>query len=135
MRAPEVLRRRRRPARLLATALLAAAWWLSAHAELGMELMQTMEDVNKSLASNLSLRDQKASLVDAAELDRMFAEVEAHFVARGDAANGVEISRQSRGLAQQVHKAVTAGDFDAATDAATQLSRACRRCHTFYKKE
>lgn len=126
----------RRPALLAAVVLASTLWWLApAHADLGMELMQTMEDVNKSLSSNLSLRDAKASLADAAELEKLFTEVEAHFVARGDAANGVELSKQSRGLAQAVTKAVAAGDFEAATDAATQLSRTCRTCHTFYKKE
>lgn len=106
-----------------------------ARAELGMDLMQTIEDVNKSLASNVALRDAKASLVDATELDGLLAQVEAHFVARGDAANAVDLSKQSRTLTQRIIKSVSASDFDDATDAATGLSRTCRTCHTFYKKE
>jgi len=122
--------------RFLLTLLVGAATLLApAHAELGMDLMQNMEDVNKSLSSNLSLREAKGALADATELDGLFTQVESHFVARGDAANGVELSRKSRGLAQQIVKAVAAGNFEHATDAATELSRTCRTCHTFYKKE
>lgn len=119
----------------VASGLLAFVLLGSAHAELGMDVMQNMEDVNKSLSSNLSLREAKGALADASELEGLFAQVEAHFVARGDAANGVELSRQSRTLAQTIVKAVSAGRFEEATDAATQLSRTCRTCHTFYKKE
>jgi hypothetical protein len=119
----------------LVMALLLAGRALSAPAELGMELMQTIEDTNKSLASNIALRDAKASLSDAAELDGLLAQVETHFAARGDAANAVELSRQSRTLTQKIIQSVNARDFDAATDAATGLSRTCRTCHTFYKKE
>ena len=120
---------------LFATLLSAATLLAPAHAELGMDLMQNMEDVNKSLSSNLSLREAKGALADATELDSLFTQVETHFVARGDAANGVELSRKSRSLAQQIVKAVSAGNFEHATDAATELSRTCRTCHTFYKKE
>jgi len=100
-----------------------------------MELMQTIEDTNKSLASNIALRNAKASLSDAAELDGLLAQVETHFVARGDAANAVDLSKQSRTLTQKIIQSVNASDFDTATDAATGLSRTCRTCHTFYKKE
>ena len=65
--------------------LLTAAGAVPAAAELGMELMQNIEDSNKSLASNIALRDGKAAIADAKDLDTLFAEVEAHFVQRGDA--------------------------------------------------
>lgn len=118
-----------------AAALLIAATVHAADAELGMDIMQTIEDSNKSLASNIALRDARATLRDAKELDELFAQVEAHFVQRGDATNAVELSTKSRQLAQQIVKAVNAKDFDAASGAATDLSRTCRTCHTFYKKE
>jgi len=118
---------------LAAAAVAASA--VSAPADLGMELMQTIEDTNKSLASNIALRDAKAALTDASELDGLLAQVETHFVARGDAANAVDLSKQSRTLTQKIIQSVNASNFDAATDAATGLSRTCRTCHTFYKKE
>ena len=38
-------------------------------------------------------------------------------------------------LAIEALREVTANNYDAATDAATTLSRTCKKCHTFYKKE
>lgn len=114
------------------TVAAGAAWGA---AELGMELMQNIEDSNKSLASNIALREGKAAIADAKDLDGMFAEVETHFTQRGDAANAVELSKKSRSLATLIVSAVSSGDFSAATEAATDLSRTCRTCHTFYKKE
>lgn len=119
---------------LVATLLLSSAV-SSAVPELGMEIMQNIEDLNKSLSSNIALRDAKATLSDAKELDDLFTQVESHFAARGDAANAVELSKKSRTLAQTIIKSVGSSNFDAATDAATDLSRTCRTCHTFYKKE
>jgi hypothetical protein len=120
---------------LLAAIALIATTAIAATPELGMEVMQNIEDLNKSLASNIALRNAPATLSDARELDQLFAQVETHFVQRGDAANAVELTQKSRTLAAQIVKSATSGDFGAATDAATDLSRTCRTCHTFYKKE
>ncbi|MBL0727782.1 hypothetical protein [Piscinibacter sp. HJYY11] len=119
----------------LAATLMLAGTVSSATLELGMELMQTIEDLNKSLSSNIALRDARATLADAKELDGLFTQVEAHFIARGDAANAVELSKKSRTLTQAIIQSAGSSDFEAATNAATDLSRTCRTCHTFYKKE
>lgn len=119
----------------LAATLMLAGAASSTVPELGMEVMQNIEDLNKSLSSNIALRDTKATLSDAKELDDLFTQVESHFAARGDAANAVELSKKSRTLAQAIIKSVSSSNFEAATDAATDLSRTCRTCHTFYKKE
>jgi hypothetical protein len=107
----------------------------SATPELGMDIMQSIEDLNKSLASHIALRDARGSTSDAKELDTLFADVEAHFVARGDADNAVALSKKTRTLALQIVRLVEAKDFGVATDAATDLARTCKTCHTFYKKE
>ncbi len=106
-----------------------------ADGDLDMDLMQNIEDLNKSLSSNLSLKDAKGSTADAKELNRLFITVEEHFVKRGDAQNAVDLSKKSKDLTVEIINAVSANKFDAATDAATNLSRTCRTCHTFYKKE
>lgn len=107
----------------------------SAPSELSVDTMQAIEDLNRSLASRIALRDAGGSTSDARELDALFAEVEAHFVARGDAENAVSLSRKTRTLALQIVRLVEARDFGAATDAATDLARTCKTCHNFYKKE
>ncbi|MBC3832726.1 hypothetical protein H8K33_14550 [Undibacterium amnicola] len=106
-----------------------------ADGDLDMDLMQNIEDLNKSLSSNLSLKDAKASTADAKELNRLFITVEEHFIKRGDAQNAVDLSKKSKDLTVEILTAVSANKFDAATDSATNLSRTCRTCHTFYKKE
>jgi len=55
-------------------------------------------------------------------------------VAKGDAPDAVDLSRKSKELATAIVKAVGSQQFEAATDSATEISRACRSCHTFYKK-
>lgn len=102
--------------------------------ELDMDLMQTIEDTNKSLASNIALQDADKSTSDAKELHALFLKVEAHFVAKGDAKDAVDLSRQSLDLTDAIVKSVGAKDFNKAQDSATSLSRTCRTCHTFYKK-
>lgn len=106
----------------------------SAEAELDMDLMQTIEDLNKSLSSNIALRDAKASSSDAKELHGLFLKVEDYFTAKGDAHDAVDLAKKSKDLSQAIVKQVGSGQFEAATDSATDISRACRACHTFYKK-
>jgi hypothetical protein len=64
----------------------------------------------------------------------MFVTVEAHFLKKGDAEDAVGISKKSRELAAAIIKQVDAKKFDDASNSATALGRACRECHTFYKK-
>jgi hypothetical protein len=97
--------------------------------------MQNIDDTNKSLASNIALKDGKAAIADAKSMNAMFGTVETYFVQKGDAANAVDLTKKSRELTLTIVNAVTSGDYDAATDAATTLSRTCKTCHTFYKKE
>ncbi len=106
----------------------------AADGELDMDLMQTIEDTNKSLASNIATQNATGSTADAKELQALFTQVEKHFIAKGDAADAVDLSRKSKDLAAGIVKSVSNKDFDSATGAATDLSRTCRACHTFYKK-
>ena len=54
---------------------------------------------------------------------------------KGDAANAIELTKKSKDLTIAIVQSVTANDFDKATDSATALSRTCKTCHSFYKKE
>lgn len=117
-------------------AMLAVSAGLAfAEVELDTDLMQNIDDTNKSLASNIALKDGKAAIADAKSMNTMFGTVETYFVQKGDAANAVDLTKKSRELTLTIVNAVTSGDYDAATDAATTLSRTCKTCHTFYKKE
>lgn len=106
----------------------------AADGELDMDLMQTIEDTNKSMASNIATQNAQGSTADAKELQELFGKVETHFVNKGDAADAVDLSRKSKELAGAIIKSVAEKDFSTASDSATTLSRTCRTCHTFYKK-
>lgn len=106
----------------------------AADGDLDMDLMQTIEDTNKSMASNIATQNGPGSTADAKELQALFGKVEQHFVAKGGADDAVDLSRKSKDLAESIVKSVSTKDFTAASESATTLSRNCRTCHTFYKK-
>lgn len=122
--------------RIVIPALLALGWlshaW--AEAEFDMDLMQTVEDLSKNLVSNLALADAGAAHADIAELDGLLAQVEAHYVQKGDAPEAVEIAHNGRSLLLDIDKLVQAGDFDAANAKNSEFSRTCKACHKAYKK-
>jgi len=86
-------------------------------------------------ASNIAQQDGEAAGAEAQTLDRLFGEVEQYFAQRGDAPDGVEMSRKSRALIAAVAASVTAKDFDAAATTASELNRNCKSCHRLYKKD
>jgi len=110
---------------LIATAALAA--------QVDADSMRDAEDTLHSLDSRISLQDKKA-LDDAKELARYFQQVEGHFSAKADAARGVDFARKSQAHATAIAAAVEAGNYDAAMDALTDLTRSCKTCHDVYKK-
>lgn len=128
------LARRHTAALALAAMAVATSTVRSAQAELDPDVMLAIEDLNKSLSSNIALKDAKASTADAKELETLFAKVEVFFVEKGEAPDAVDLSKKSRTLSNAIIKNVESGNFEGATDAATDLSRTCRACHTFYKK-
>lgn len=100
-----------------------------------MDLMQTIEEINDNLASNIAMENAEASLNDARELADLFVIVEEHYVKEPDAADAVAISRDSRTLTGAIVGALENRDFESAANSATDLSRACRSCHTFYRED
>ena len=90
---------------LAVLALLAfAGGALSDQSELDVDLMHSIEDSNKSLASNIATRQGQGASTDAKQLAEMFARVEAYFSAKGDAADAVELARKSRELSAQIQR-------------------------------
>lgn len=122
-----------RPIALALLPLLVVGSVLAAQAQLSADDMREAEDVLHNLDSRISLQDKKA-LDDAKELVRYFQQVEAHFSAKADAARGVAFSRRSHGHAAAIATAVEAGNYDAAMDHLSELTRSCKACHEVYKK-
>ena len=121
----------------LATTLIALATMtpIVSNSEVDEDFMTAMEDLNKSLTSNLALKDAKASGSEASEMQKMFEEVEAFFLQKADAADGVKWAQESRDLSALISKSVSANDFDTASQNAVALSKTCKACHKIYKKK
>ena len=115
-------------------AALFACGIVSADTEIDDDFMRTVEDTHKSLTGNVGVGNVQGSLSDAKELAGYFAQVEAFYVKKGDAPDAVTISKQSKDLSNDIVKAVSSKDFDTANLKSTELSRACKACHNFYKK-
>lgn len=113
---------------------LAAATAPGAEDSIDTDLMQTIEDTNKSLASNLALGDAQRATADGQELGQMFAQVEAFYANKSEAADAVALAKKSRELSAHIVELIAARDFRAASGSATDLSRTCKTCHNFYKK-
>lgn len=104
----------------------------SAQFEITADDMRDIEDTFKSLDSNVVLKDKKAA-AEARELVAYFQKVEGHYATQPDKASGVGFARKTHELASQLAAAVEAGNFDAASEAASQLPRSCKACHDVYK--
>lgn len=96
------------------------------------DLMPTIEDVAKSLDTNVALKQAKAA-AEAKALEVLFKQVEATFAREQDAADAVAFAQKTQGLALAVAESVEANDFDAATDAYGALMRSCKACHSVYR--
>lgn len=120
---------------LLGVTLLAVAGSvISAQIEIDDDFMRSVEDSNKSLANHIAIKDTKGISIDTKELSGMFAQVEAFYAAKGDAPDALDITKKSRQLIADIDKSVASKDFDGANVMASDLSRACKSCHNFYKK-
>jgi hypothetical protein len=116
------------------TLLAVASSVISAQIEIDDDFMRNVEDSNKSLANHIAVKDTKGVSVDTKELSEMFALVEAFYAAKGDAQDALEITKKSRQLISEIDKSVASKDYDNANIMASDLSRACKSCHNFYKK-
>lgn len=120
---------------VLGLSLLAVAGSvISAQIEIDDDFMRNVEDSNKSLANHIAIKDVKGVSGDTRELSEMFRQIEAFYAAKEDAKDALDITKKSRQLVDEISHAVAGKDFDGANMKASDLSRACKSCHNFYKK-
>lgn len=108
---------------------------VAAQVSIDEDYMQVMEDRQKSLTSNLALKNAQAAAEDVKELKDMFAEVEEFYVHKGNADDAVNWSKESRDLAGAIEKYVASSDFDTASQTSATLAKNCKSCHRVYKKD
>lgn len=99
------------------------------------DYMQIMEDRQKSLSSNLALKNANGAKEDAKELEDMFGDVTGYYRQKSNAEDALDWSKDSRDLAAAITKYVASNDFDTAAASATTLAKNCKACHRVYKKK
>jgi ferric-dicitrate binding protein FerR (iron transport regulator) len=95
--------------------------------------MQRIDRHSQSIQRNLAMKDPVAAMADARELGKVYGLMKDYFARRGDANDAVKLSRDGAALADAAVKSIQVNDFEAASQTATSLARACRDCHVKYK--
>ena len=95
--------------------------------------MRAIDKRSVDVQKNIEARKPDAAVADAQELSRLYGLMQTYFVDDGRAADAVEFSRSGKALADAIPTAIAAGDFDAASKAALDLSHACNDCHDVHK--
>ena len=108
---------------------------LAAEVSIDEDYMQVMEDRQKSLTSNIALKNGQAAVEDAKELDQMFNDVESFYAHKDNATDAVNWTKESKDLAVAITKYVASNDFDSASMKAVSLAKTCKECHSVYKKD
>lgn len=108
---------------------------VAAEVSVDEDYMQVMEDRQKSLSSNIALKNGQAAVEDAKELDQMFNDVEAFYAQKGNATDAVNWTKESKDLSVAITKYVASNDFDTASVKAVTLAKTCKECHSVYKKD
>lgn len=107
---------------------------VAAQVTIDEDYMQVMEDRQKSLSSNIALKNSQAALGDAKSLEESFNDVETFYALKGNATDAVTWSKESRDLAVTIQKYVASNDFDTASQTSVTLAKTCKTCHRIYKK-
>ncbi|MES1146907.1 MAG: cytochrome c [Solimonas sp.] len=101
--------------------------------DVDQDLMHAIDETNKDINSNISLKDSKAAIAHAKELQDYFQQVETVFKEHGNVDDGVDLAVKARQAAEELAKSASANDFDAAQAHAKDLSSTCKSCHDVYK--
>jgi hypothetical protein len=81
----------------------------------------------------LDARDDPDAIAQAREIEDLYAKMEAYFVAKGESADAIKLSRESKELAGVIAKSVTTKNYEAGGNAAVTIARACTDCHDLYR--
>jgi hypothetical protein len=99
------------------------------------DLMHDIDRAIKYFEPDISGQNADAARDDAAELRRGFTYTQDYFTKKGNTQDAVDISRKGLEALDVVLKDIEAQNFDAAAEAAREVSQACRSCHDTYKPD
>ncbi|MDO9103711.1 MAG: hypothetical protein Q7U57_01990 [Methylovulum sp.] len=98
------------------------------------ELMEAIDNNSHNLQDNIANKDASGSITLAKEMQNSFKLVEGYFEHRGNADDAVTDAKRYEDMAAEIIKFVEASNFDAASNKAIEISKACdTACHDTYK--
>ncbi|MGZ5819073.1 MAG: hypothetical protein ACXWJD_10035 [Burkholderiaceae bacterium] len=86
-------------------------------------------DVQKKM----DLHDDVAATKNAKEMEELYKNMEDYFVVAGNADEGVKISRDGKEQAGLIVASIEAKDYEAGSNAAVAIAKACTNCHELYR--
>lgn len=106
-----------------------------AEAEFDFEaLMETIDTNSHNLQDNITNKNSASAIALAKDIQNEFKLVEGFFDKRGNAADAVTDAKRYQDMASEIVKFVEASDFEAASNKAIEISKACdTACHDTYK--
>ena len=98
------------------------------------ELMEAIDNNSHNIQGDISNKDASSAIALAKEMQKQFKLVEGYFEKRGNAADAVTDAKRYEDMAATIVKYVEANDFEAASNQAIEISKACdTACHDTYK--
>lgn len=98
------------------------------------ELMETIDTNSHNLQDNITNKNTEGAITLAKDMQNSFKLVEGYFEKRGNANDAVTDAKRYEDMAAEIVKFVEANDFEAASNKAIEISKACdTACHDTYK--
>ncbi|HSW09241.1 hypothetical protein [Aquabacterium sp.] len=95
--------------------------------------MRALDQHSVEVQRSLGRRDAEAARGHARRIEQLYAQLEVFYAQDGRTPDALEISRDGKALAAGIGPLLDRQDFQAATDAAVRLARACNDCHDNHK--
>ncbi|MDD5272258.1 MAG: hypothetical protein PHU14_06020 [Methylovulum sp.] len=125
----------RKTIKLYGIMLMLATGIVYAEAEFDFEeLMEAIDTNAHNLQDNITNKDANAAIALAKDMQKSFKLVEGFFEKRGNAADAVTDAKRYEVMADEIVKFIEANDYEAASNKAIEISKACdTACHDTYK--
>jgi hypothetical protein len=95
--------------------------------------MITIDERIQRVQGKIAAKDADGVVADAKALESAFAQVEAFWVSRGNAADAVDLAKQARQRAAALATAAGERDFDRASGESVRVAETCTACHRLYR--
>jgi hypothetical protein len=121
--------------KFLGLTLLLVSGLVFAEAEFDFEeLMESIDNNSHNLQGSIASKDAAGTIKLAKDIQGEFKLVEGFFAKRGSAQDAVDDAKKYEDMAAEIVKLAEGSNFDAASNKAIEISKACdTACHDTYK--